>query len=260
MAEWNAGQYEKFEAERTIPSRDLVNAVVAVKAMAAVHSALDVGCGTGNSTQVLATAFPQAHVVGVDNSDDMLLAAHKKYPALEFTKADVPEGLRGLEQKFDVVFSNACLQWIPDHATLLPQLMEMLNDGGVLAVQVPVQTKQLMHRILRKVAARPRWEEKLSGAHQSNLLSEEEYFDILSAASSDFRLWETTYLHAMPGHQSLVEWFKGAGMRPYLERLSDAEQRAFEADVLAEVEKSYPLQKNGEVLFRFPRLFFTARK
>ena len=256
MADWSAEQYSKFEKERTIPSLDLVNAIETGE----VRSILDVGCGPGNSTAVLKKRFPDARIVGVDSSDDMLAAAQKKHPDLAFRKLTVPEELGGIGQKFDIVFSNACLQWIVNHTELLRKLMSLVNDGGVLAVQMPSQEKLPLRKLVQDVAASGTWADKISVVKKSNLLAKSEYFDVLSEIASDFRLWETTYFHAMPNHEAIVEWYKGTGLRPYLEPLSDGDKAAFERDVLCAVEKAYPKQKNGEIIFRFPRLFFVAKK
>lgn len=117
-----------------------------------------------------------------------------------------------------------------------------------------------MHKLMPMVAQSGEWAEKIKYRRKYNCLTEEKYFDILSDISSDFRLWETTYFFKMPSHRSIVEWYKGTGMRPYLDGISDEDKIKFENDVLAEVEKLYPVQKNGEIIFRFPRLFFTAVK
>lgn len=203
-----AEQYSKFERERTIPALDLVNAIE----VSGVQSILDEGCGPGNSTAVLKKRFPDAHIIGVDNSDDMLASAQKKHPDLAFRKVDVPNELDEIGQKFDIVFSNACLQWIPNHTELLRKLMSLVNDGGVLAVQMPSQEKLPLRKLVQDVAASGTWADKISG------------------------------------------------LRPYLEQLSDGDKAAFERDVLCAVEKAYSKQKNGEIIFRFPRLFFIAKK
>lgn len=256
MSDWNAAQYAKFKAQRTLPAAELANALPAQ----GVESIIDLGCGIGNSTAVLKNRFPQAHIVGADSSDDMLDFARKNEPELEFIKLNVPDDIETLGRKFDVVYSNACLQWIPNHKELLSRLMELVNPGGTLAVQIPQQAKHPMYKLMPMVAQSGEWAEKIKYRRKYNCLTEEEYFDILSDISSDFRLWETTYFFKMPSHRSIVEWYKGTGMRPYLDGLSDEDKIKFENDVLAEVEKLYPVQKNGEIIFRFPRLFFTAIK
>mgnify|MGYP004473849081 CR=1 FL=1 len=256
MSDWNAALYSKFEKDRTLPSYDLVRAVdIRPKTV------LDIGCGIGNSTAVLAEHFPEAHIVGADNSPDMLAHARRTHPSLEFIELDAAHGLPNVTERYDLVFSNACVQWLPDHKTILPQMLGLLNDGGVLAVQMPQQAKHPMHKLLLETARSPKWTAKIPSLRQYHmLLTEEAYFDLLAANSSSFRMWEVTYYHEMPSHESIVEWYKGTGLRPYLDQLSEADKPLFEADVLARVRELYPVQENGSIIFRFPRLFFTAVK
>lgn len=251
--EWNAEQYEKFRKERTLPSYDLVNAIECGK----INRIVDIGCGIGNSTAVLREKFPNAEITGVDSSEEMLIMARKSNPDTEFIRLDAGSELNRLDGKFDIVFSNACIQWIPNHVQLLRNLMELLNDSGTLAVQIPKQEFPFKS-IIKEVVNSEKWCSKINDSDAIRILTEEEYFDILAEISGDFRIWETTYFHAMPSHRSLVEWFKGTGLRPYLEQLSDEDKADFEEDILHKAEKSYPVQKNGEIIFRFPRLFFMA--
>lgn len=256
MSDWSAEQYSKFENDRTLPSIDLANAIVKDN----VRSILDIGCGIGNSSAAVKNRFPQAEVIGVDNSGDMLETARKNHPDIKFFNLDASTQLGSVNRRFDVVFSNACIQWLPDHPRLLADLMRLLNDGGVLAVQIPQQYKHPMHGVILSVAESEKWREKVGEPRVFYNLKENGYFDILSEISSDFRIWETVYMHRMPSHRSIVEWYKGTSLRPFLAQLSDSDKADFERDVLCETKKVYPVQKNGEIIFRFPRLFFTAVK
>lgn len=256
MFEWNAEQYSKFKKERTLPAIDLANSINSEN----VRTALDVGCGIGNSTAVLKRRFPNAKIIGADNSDDMLAAARKNNPELEFMKLDASTDLVNISDRFDVVFSNACIQWIPNHRLLIKRLTGLLNENGTLAIQIPQQAKHPMHRIVKSVAESEKWKRKIPASRVFHILTEEEYFDILSGLSGNFRMWETTYFHVMPSHQSIVEWYKGTGLRPFLEQLNENDKGEFEHDVLTETQRYYPIQQNGEIIFRFPRLFMTAVK
>lgn len=253
---WNADQYGKFERERTLPARDLADAIDIVNP----EKIIDIGCGIGNSTEFLKMKFPNADIVGADLSEEMLESARKNHPDLKFIKLDASCDLQKLDCKYDIVFSNACIQWIPDHRQLLKNMLGLLNKGGVLAVQTPLQSKHPMHRIIKDIAKSEKWSKKLSSEREFHNLTEEEYFDILSELSSDFRIWETVYYHRMPSHQSIIEWYKGTGLRPYLNQLSDRDARDFEGEVLKEAGKEYSIQNSGDIIFRFPRLFFTAVK
>lgn len=256
MPEWSAEQYSKFKTERTLPAIELVGAINNDN----VRTALDVGCGTGNSTAALKKRFPNARIIGADNSDEMLTSARKNYPELEFIKLDAEKDIVNISDRYDVVFSNACIQWIPDHRLLLKRLMGLVEKGGTLAIQIPQQAKHPMHKIIKSVADSEKWAKKIPVSRLYYTLTAEEYFDILSELSGNFRMWETTYFHAMPSHQSIVEWYKGTGLRSYLEQLSDSDKAEFENDVLTETQRFYPVQQNGEIIFRFPRLFMIAVK
>ena len=139
MPEWSAKQYSKFEKERTLPAIDLANSINSEN----VRTVLDVGCGIGNSTAVLKRKFPNAKVIGADNSDDMLNAARKNNPELEFIKLDAEKDIVNISDRYDVVFSNACIQWISDHRLLIKRLMGLLEENGTLAIQIPQQAKHL---------------------------------------------------------------------------------------------------------------------
>ena len=256
MFDWNAKQYSKFEYERTLPAIDLANAINHEN----VRSVLDIGCGIGNSTAVLKKRFPDAEIIGADSSEDMICAARKKHPGLEFIKLDAANDLPTLKAQYDVVFSNACIQWIPDHRRLLKDMFSLLSPGGILAIQTPLQSKHPVHTIIKTLAKSDKWKTKIPHNRVFNNLTENEYFDVLSALSDDFRIWETVYYHVMPSHQSIIEWYKGTGLRPYLEQLSGSDGKEFLKDVFENVQSTYPIQENGEIIFRFPRLFFTAGK
>lgn len=138
--------------------------------------------------------------------------------------------------------------------------MGLLNAGGTLAVQIPSQAKHPVHHLLTETAHGARWQGKITSFRQYNELTEEEYFDALSENASAFRMWEIMYFFEMPSHESILEWYRGTGLRPYLAQLCDEDKTAFEAEILDGIRKLYPVQKNGSIIFRFPRLFFTAQK
>ena len=158
MADWSAAQYSKFKMERTLPAIDLVNAIPCGN----VRSVLDIGCGIGNSTAVLAKRFPNAQITGADNSEDMLAAARRENPGISFLKLDAETELDGIKERFDVVFSNARIQWIPNHRALLKSMFSLLRDGGVLAIQIPQQSKHPVHKILQSLSESEKWCDKLT--------------------------------------------------------------------------------------------------
>ncbi len=256
MADWNSAQYLKFERQRTQPSADLAKRI----GLTDPKRILDIGCGPGNSTALLKRFFPDAEVVGADNSENMLEKARASHPDLSFVRCDAETELGTLGGGYDVVFSNACIQWIPDHHKLIGEMFSLLGRGGVLAVQLPMSDGEPLFQIIREVAAEPRWGLGSMQLRTLSILSPAEYFDILSGLTEEFELWETAYYHRMPSHQALIEWVKGTRLRPYLSALSPAEAAEFEGELLRRASKVYPVQPNGEILFRFNRFFFTAVK
>lgn len=255
MSSWDSKQYLKFSKERTQPAIDLANRIEINP-----QSIIDIGCGPGNSTAVLAGKFPNAKILGIDNSENMIISAKKNYPNIEFMLCDAENGFADIERKFDVVFSNACIQWIPNHEKLLNNMMSLLNKDGILAIQTPMNYEEPIHKIIVKVTKGDKWKDKFPNPRIFYNLMPSEYYDILSDISADFSMWTTTYFHRMKSHNDIMEWYRGTGSRPYISVLNENDKLEFEKDILEEVIKAYPKQKNGEIIFRFPRFFFIARK
>lgn len=252
MNEWNAEQYMKFAKERTQPSVDLIN-----RLDFSPRSVLDIGCGPGNSTAMLKDRFPDAKILGVDSSDNMLKKARESHPDLEFEKCFVPDGLSALDS-FDLIFSNACLHWIPEHKVLLPKLIEKLNDGGELAVQMPLVQYAPFYKTLGDLV-KNKWQKLSKIKNFHNLLPDETY-DILSKASRDITMWDTTYYHIVPSCEGVIDWYKGSGLRPYLDALNEDEQQKFLSDLLDAIKEKYHITPDGSVILKMPRLFFVAVK
>lgn len=255
MADWNSEQYLKFKTQRTQPAIDL-----AARLNGCPSKMIDLGCGPGNSTRVLKKRFPEAYVLGADNSENMIEKARKDNPDLDFAVMDISGDLSEMRGKFDVVFSNACLQWLPDHAELLPKLFGLLKEGGSLAVQIPMNYDEPIHKIIGRISESAKWSDKFPEKRIFGTLTQPEYFDILGDLTDDFEMWQTTYCHRMPSIESIIEWYRSTGLRTYLAALSEEDGAEFIADISAELEKEYPKQKNGEIIFRFPRFFFIAKK
>ena len=253
MGEWDSKQYTKFEKERTQPSVDLISRIDIQP-----DSVLDIGCGPGNSTNQLAKRFPGAHILGIDSSENMLERARKAYPEMEFEKCLVPDGLAEFGT-FDLIFSNACLHWIPEHETLLPKIKDKLNPGGMLAVQIPLTQEAVFYKLLHELLRGEKWQ-KLNTVHNFHNPAPNVEYDILSGCSSKIDMWESTYYHVLPGHSAVLEWYKGSGLKPYLDILNDAEKAEFQNELLDIVRKNIPIQADNTVILKMPRLFFTARK
>jgi trans-aconitate 2-methyltransferase len=254
MPTWNAGQYLRFADERTRPCRDLAAAV----ALEAPRRVVDLGCGPGNSTAVLAARWPDAEIVGLDSSEAMIAAARGDAPQRTWIVGDIATWTG--EARSDLVFSNAALQWVRDHDAVYPRLLSQVAPGGALAVQVPYNLVAEAHEAMREVAARPAWRahfgEKVREWHVHPAAF---YYDLLSPLATRIDLWETEYLHVMPDAAAIVEWYKGTGLRPFLDRLpEEADRQRFLGDYLEAVTAAYPARRDGRVLFPFRRLFLIA--
>jgi trans-aconitate 2-methyltransferase len=252
---WSAKQYVNFEDERTRPVRDLVAAVPPMEA----RSVVDLGCGPGNSTEVLAARFPAAAVRGLDSSPDMIAAARQRLPRAAFS-------IGGIEAwsdagPFDVILANAVLHWVPNHATLLPSLITRLNGGGGLAIQMPDNLDGPAHRLMREVAAQGPWASALveAAAARTPIGDADWYYELLRPLCSNVDVWRTTYYHPLSGGASaIVEWFKGSGLRPFLDPLDSLQRAAYLERYTAAVGRVYPSLADGSVLLPFPRLFMVA--
>lgn len=255
MSDWNSTQYMKFASERTQPSIDLINRLDGITPA----RILDIGCGPGNSTAALAKRFGSSEILGIDYSEDMLRRARETHQELEFRRCSVPDELSEISGNFDLIFSNACIHWIPDHPALLQSLFAKLNDGGTLAVQIPFIQSAPFYRLLGELVADEKWQ-KLADIRNFHNLMPEEYYDLLGKLSSEFSIWETTYYHTVPSPDGVIEWYMGSGLRPYLDRLDGGEKQEFLTDLSRAVATNFPARPSGSVILKMPRLFFTAVK
>ncbi len=257
MPTWDADQYLRFGDERTRPCQDLAARV----ALVSPRRIVDLGCGPGNSTQVLAQRWPGADLTGLDSSPDMIDAARATYPRGRWVVGDIAAWAAGDEGPFDVVFSNAALQWVEDHAAVYPRLLGHAAVGGALAVQVPHNQDGLAHRLMREVAASERFRSALpaSRVREWHVHDPAFYYDALSPHAARLDVWETEYIHVMAGPEAIVDWYKGTGLRPFLDALaSDADRTKFTADYLERIRAAFPRRPDGRVLFPFRRLFVVA--
>lgn len=265
MAEWDAAQYLKFDAQRTRPSRDLAAAIP----LRTAERVLDAGCGPGNSTAVLAAHFPEAALEGIDLSEEMLTAAQKRLPEAAFRKFDLSAELSPLGS-FDIVFSNAVLQWLADPLDGLRRLFGLVKPGGCLAVQIPdchprpdtavgrLETGDA-HAAIWTAAAHPDFAPYLSGIVPLSAVDGGQIYRIFAEHGVEPNIWETLYCHVLDGYAGLIEWYRGTAMRPYLEALPDEERRRrFCRAVVAALETRFPLEPDGRLLLWFRRLFVVA--
>ena len=254
--DWNPELYLKFNEERTQPAKDLA-ARINIENPGKI---MDVGCGPGNSTNVLSSKWPESELVGIDSAASMIESAKKNYPDIKWRIEDATK--METEEKYDIIFSNATIQWIPDQEKLISDLVGMLETDGALAVQVPMYHNMPASQAIESVSLTGRWNELTSGACDAfTFHSSDYYYSILSDELKSINMWETSYFHVMHSHQSIVEMIKSTGMRKFLDALDTNEEKIeFEKDVLKEIKKAYPAQKDGNVLFPFIRLFFIGYK
>ncbi|GAA1568525.1 methyltransferase domain-containing protein [Dactylosporangium maewongense] len=247
MASWDPEQYSRFAEERARPFHELVARIQTTAPVAVV----DLGCGPGTLTATLATRYPDAAVLGIDSSPEMLAkAAALGTPQLSFQLGDIA-GWRPQRGSVDVIVANASLQWVDDHAALMPTLAAALDDGGTLAFQVPTGGPILDADILDPTVLGPRGATPVREAAW--------YVRTLAGLGLAVDAWETTYFHVLPGEDPVLEWFSGTGLRPYFDALSGAELDDFRARVAAALRERYPREPFGTIL-PFPRLFVVARR
>lgn len=252
--DWDAEQYLRFEDERTRPSLDLIQRV----RLADPQRCIDLGCGPGNSTELVAARFPGAAVEGLDSSPDMIEKARRRLPQLSFTLANLDEW--SADDRYDLIFANAVLQWIPDHAALFPRLARALRRGGALAVQMPDNLGEPSHVAMDEVAAEGPWAARLANARaaKATIGSFSDYRRWLMEAGCEVDIWQTTYVHALAGQDAIVAWFRSTGLKPYVDPLAGDEREAFLARYRETIAACYPVELDGKVLLRFPRLFILA--
>ena len=255
ITDWRADAYRRFEAERTRPAADLLARVPPD----ARRSIVDLGCGPGNSTALLAERHPKAAIVGLDSSPNMLAAARARLPRADFRQGDIAEWS---DPSAELVFANAALQWVPDHIGVMRRLAAELPARGCLAVQMPDNEDEPSHALMREIAATARFRDKLAdaAAARERIGGFAEYDDALSASCEEVDVWRTTYVHRLAGPDAIVAWLESTGLRPFLNPL-DADERAdFLALYRAAIAGAYPSRAGGGALLPFPRLFIVATR
>jgi trans-aconitate 2-methyltransferase len=263
---WDPDQYLKFADDRGRPFQDLIARVTADNPAAVV----DLGCGPGNLTRALAARWPGARVEGLDASPEMITRARSGAGAdptdagdgagtVDFRVGDLRHWTPGVP--VDVIVSNATLQWVPEHLDLLERLTGFLRPAGWLAFQVPANFDAPTHTELADLLAAPRWRDRLSGVEIPRGRVEEPgtYLARLAALGLRPQVWETTYLHVLPGDNAVLEWMRGTGLRPVLAALSPAEGAELEDEFGGRLRLAYPPQEFGTVL-PFRRIFAAAQR
>ena len=260
MLDWNPALYRRYEDERTRPAKELLARVP----LMATKVVVDLGCGPGNSTELLAQRFPDADVLGTDNSEAMLVSARERLPGARFALSDIatwtPDATGGKAP--DLIYANAALQWVPDHEVLIPRLFSLLAPGGVLAFQVPDNRHEPTHRLMRELASESPWSEPIGDADRLRtlLLGIGNYYDLLAPKAANVDVWHTVYQHPMVSASAIVEWVRGTGLKPFVDRLSPELQASYLAEHERRVDVAYASRTDGKRLLAFPRMFVVAQR
>jgi trans-aconitate 2-methyltransferase len=253
---WDPQQYNKFEVQRWRPALDLL---AALPADLAPRSIVDLGCGTGRLARVLADRFPEAEVVGIDDSAAMLAKAAAVRSRVIWVEAEMGEWQP--RAPIDLIVSNAALHWLDNHDRLFPRLVGAVASGGALAVQMPRNFGEPSHAILRNVASDPRWADRVRGGLLGDIPvhAPELYYDWLAPCSAAVEIWETIYLQVLDGDNAVLEWLKGTALRSVIAALTPGELDDFMARCTPALAAAYPRRPDGCTLFPFRRLFMIAR-
>jgi trans-aconitate 2-methyltransferase len=256
MVDWNPSQYLAFANERSLPIIDLINRLPLSRPRVVV----DLGCGPGNSTAFLRKAFPDARLYGLDKSPAMITKAKTVLPDVSFDVCDAAQWKQ--DKTSDLIFSNALMQWLPDHVKLLQRLVQGLKPGALLAVQMPDNLNEPTHLAMGEVADLTVWRDKLKLVNQlrATVLDAEQYYDALKPFCETIDVWRTTYFHSVAGLEGIFDFFQSTGLKPYLDRLSDPERESFRTQYVRIISGHYGVLHDRKVLFGLPRLFIVLKK
>lgn len=249
---WDPVQYEKFKKERAAPFEDLLAMIDVREGM----SVIDLGCGPGPLTKRLADTFPGSDVLGIDSSQEMLeQASELARPGLRFEQRAIED----VDGEWDLVFTHAAIQWLKDHASLIPRLLSLVRPGGQLAVQLPSNFSHPTHILIDEVGAEEPFRSGLDGyVHRWGVLDVEEYAELLHASGgSDLTVFEKVYPHVLEDADALADWMSGTALVPYMERLPEELHEPFMDAYRVLLRTRF----NAEpVFFGFRRILFVAKR
>lgn len=221
---WDSNQYLKFEKERTQACIDLQKRLTDN-----YNAILDLGCGPGNSTRILQNAYSNADIIGFDADENMLEKAKKTNPSIKFVKGFAPNDLGKLDKKFDLVFSNACIHWIKEQEKLIDEVYAKLNSGGTFAVQIPLTNESQFYKLLYSLIDE-KWT-SLQSINNFHNFNQTDYYNTLISRFNSVSIWKTDYYHIVDNKNMIVEWYKGSGLKPYLESLTETDKSHFINDL-----------------------------
>ena len=252
---WDPMQYLKFAGERLRPAIDLLARIPS----AAPASVVDLGCGAGNLAPLFLQRWPQAKLLGVDSSPQMLAKARADYPQAEFVQADFATWRP--RQPVDVLYSNAALHWLDGHETLFPALLETVAPGGWMAVQMPRNFGAPSHTCVTEAIEQGKWRTKLEPLLRRRPVgTPREYSNLLRGRTAALEIWEIEYLQVLKGENPVAEFVKGSWLKQFLDRLEEPDRSAFESEYRVRVRAAYPPEADGSTLFPFRRLFILAQR
>ena len=260
---WNPGQYLKFADHRLRPALDLMGRIP----LEDPQVIYDLGCGSGNVTRLLADRWPGADVIGMDNSPEMLAQAAQDADGygenVRWQTGDLADWEP--DKPPSVLYSNAVIQWVPDHDELVPRLWSMVPSGGCLAVQAPLSWDMRSHHLMRETLAgggpggRAVGSKELRTAVGNRWVQDPDfYYDLLAPQAAHLDVWTTEYQHVLTGEDAVLEWVTGTGLRPILNGLADGEREVYLEEYRRRLNEEYPRREDGVTLYPFRRLFFVA--
>jgi trans-aconitate 2-methyltransferase len=218
---------------------------------------VDLGCGAGNVTAILRDRFPDADVTGIDGSASMLDKARATVQGCQFELGDFFQWDPG--ERVDLLYSNAALQWVDQHATLFPRLLGFVKPGGAFAVQMPAMHETPLRTAPYELSKQPPWAEHLRGVGSApGILSPQDYWDLLRPRVASLDIWQTTYLHPLSGENAVMEWASGSSLRAFLDQLPAELKESFRQAYSDAVRPHYPRRADGITLLPFQRLFMVA--
>jgi trans-aconitate 2-methyltransferase len=251
---WEPQTYLRYADIRFRAGLDLIARIPKVE----YPTIYDLGCGTGHLTRILADTFPNSQVIGVDSSPEMLAEARREFPTINWQEGDIASWHPPAPP--NLIYTNAALQWVPDHETLLLELLNKLPPGGVLAMQVPRHFESPSHLDLKDLVMQSEWRAKLESLLLSPVPLPETYWRWLSPHARNLDLWETIYLQVLDGEDPVVNFMRGTALRPFLSALPEDDAAKFIEAFARRMAAAYPRQSNGQTLFPFRRLFLVAQR
>ena len=251
--EWNPDIYLAFADHRFRPALDLLGRV----SLESPATVVDLGCGTGTASMVMRRRWPDARIIGVDGSSEMMARARADAADIQWVEADINHWRP--DAPVDLVYSNAALHWLDGHEQLFPKLIAWLAPGGQLAVQMPRNYDAPGLKLVNQTALDGPWAGRLAGVVRRVPTHEPKfYYDVIAPRVERLDIWETDYVQVLNGDNPVADWTRGSWMAPLLAALDEPERSALDAEYRRRVAAAYPKEADGKTLFPFRRLFFVA--